>query len=121
MKRINWKSKLLTKVLVVLHIASMTFPGAVYALEAVKLVEYGQHIGPDTYYRNMNYITPNGKFMVNMIESRLDSEFIKVEAADSGSSLTNKPVSYQALQKTDANRRVIGAVNMTFDMTTIKA
>lgn len=121
MEKINWRSGFLTKVLIVLLAASMTFPGAVYALEAVKLSEDGQYVGPDTYYRKMNYATANGKFMVNMIESRFDSKFIKVEAADSGSSLTNKPVSYQALQKTDENRRVIGAVNGDFfDMTTIK-
>lgn len=120
MKKIN-SSRFLTKVLVVLLIAAMTFPGAVYSLESAKLIEDGQHIGPGTYYRNMNYTTTNGKFMINMVESKLDSEYIRIEAADSGSSLTNKPVSYQALQKSDENRRVIGAINGDFfDMTTIK-
>ncbi|MEA4849654.1 MAG: phosphodiester glycosidase family protein [Clostridiaceae bacterium] len=121
MRKINQKSKFFTKVLIILIIASMTFPGAVYSLEAVKIVEDGQDIGPGTYYRSMNYITPNGKFAINMIESRLDEEYIRVETADSGSSLVNKPVSYQALQNTDESRRVIGAVNGDFfDMTTIK-
>lgn len=120
MKRISG-SGFLIKVLVVLLIASMTFPGAVYSLESAKLIEDGQHIGPGTYYRNMNYITPNGNFMVNMIESKFDSEYIRIGAADSGSSLTNKPVSYQALQKTNDTSRVIGAINGDFfDMTTIK-
>ena len=121
MMNINFKKKFFTKVLALLIIASMTFPGAVYAQGAVKLIANGQNIGPGTYYRNMNYITPNGKFMVNMVETRFDAEYLKVEAADGGSSIVNKPVSYQALQKTDKDRRVIGAVNGDFfDMTTIK-
>ena len=121
MKRNNRNSKLLTKILVVLLIASITFPAAVYSLESAKLIEDGQHIGPGTYYRNMNYITPNGNFMVNMIESKFDTKYISIEVADSGSSLTNKPVSYQASQKNSENKRVIGAVNGDFfDMTTVK-
>ncbi len=46
MRKINQKSKFFTKVLIILIIASMTFPGAVYSLEAVKIVEDGQDIGP---------------------------------------------------------------------------
>lgn len=121
MRKIDLRNKFFAKVLSILIIASIIFPGTVYSQEAVKLIENGQHIGPGTYFRNMNYITPNGNFMVNMIEGRLDAEYLKVEAADGGSSIVNKPVSYQALQKSDKNKRVIGAVNGDFfDMTTIK-
>lgn len=121
MKKVNLKNKFFTKILALLIIASMTFPGAVYAQGAAKLIENGQHIGPGTYYRNMNYITPNGKFMVNMVETRFDAEYLKVKVADGGESIVNKPVSYQALQNTDNDKRVIGAVNGDFfDMTTIK-
>lgn len=121
MRRVNLKNSFFAKALALLIIVSMTFPGAVYAEGAVKLIENGQHIGPGTYYRNMNYITPNGNFMVNMVETRFDAEYLKVETADGGYSIVNKPVSYQALQKTDKDRRVIGAVNGDFfDMTTIK-
>ena len=121
MKNMNLRNKLSTKVLALLLIASMTFPGAVYAKGTTKIYENGQEIGPGTYYRNLNYITPNGNFMVNMMECRLDAEYLKVEVGDAGSSIVNKPVSYQALQKTSKDRRVIGAINGDFfDMTTIK-
>ncbi|HYE82620.1 MAG TPA: phosphodiester glycosidase family protein [Clostridia bacterium] len=128
MKKKNLRNTLFTKVLVLLIIASMVFPGTVFAKGAtfakgsVKLVESGQNIGPGTYYRNMNYLTPNGKFMVNMVECRYDTEYLKIETADGwGDGIINKPVSYQAQQKADKDRRVIGAVNGDFfDMTTIK-
>ncbi|MHB1392125.1 MAG: phosphodiester glycosidase family protein [Clostridia bacterium] len=122
MRKMNRSSKFFTKVLTLLIIASMVFPGAVYSQGAVKLIENGQHIGPGTYYRNMNYITPNGNFMVNMVECRFDAEYLKIETSDGwGDSIVNKPVTYQALQNTDKDRRVIGAVNGDFfDMTTIK-
>ncbi|HYF81487.1 MAG TPA: phosphodiester glycosidase family protein [Clostridia bacterium] len=121
MRRMNVKDKVFTKFLALLIIASMVFPGAVYSQGAVKLIENGQNIGPGTYYRNMNYITPNGKFMVNMVECRLDAEYLKIEAMDGGDTIVNKPVTYQALQKSDKDRRVISAVNGDFfDMTLIK-
>ncbi len=127
MKKMNSSRKFFTKVLTLLIIASMVFPGAVYSQGglfskgAVKLIENGQHIGPGTYYRNMNYITPNGNFMVNMVECRFDAEYLKIEASDGGDTIVNKPVTYQALQNSDKDRRVIGAVNGDFfDMTTIK-
>jgi len=121
MKKINFKNKFFTNVLTLLIIASMIFQGTVYAQEAAKLIENGQHIGPGTYYRNMNYLTLDGSFMVNMVECRFDEEYLKVEAADGGSSIVNKPVSYQALHKTNEDRRVISAVNGDFfDMTTVK-
>jgi len=121
MRKINLKNRFFKNVLTLLIIASMIFPGTVYAGEASKLIESGQHIGPGTYYRSMNYLTPDGNFMVNMVECRFDAEYLKVEAADGGSSIVNKPVSYQALQKTNEDRRVISAVNGDFfDMTTIK-
>lgn len=121
MRKMDLKNKLFTKVLTFLTIASMVFPGAVYSQGAVKLIENGQHIGPGTYYRNMNYLTPNGNFMVNMVECRFDAEFLKIEAADGGSTIVNKPVTQQAIMNTDKERKVIGAVNGDFfDMTTIK-
>lgn len=121
MKKMNLKNKLLTRVLSLMIIASIAFPGAVHAERAVRLIENGQHIGPGTYYRNMNYITPNGNFMVNMVEARFDAEYLKVEVADGGDSIVNKPVTYQALRNTSENQRVISAVNGDFfDMTTIK-
>ena len=121
MKKMDLKNKFFAKMLSLLIIASIIFPGNVYSQGAVKLIENGQEIGPGTYYRNMNYITPNGNFMVNMVEGRIDAEYLKVEAADGGSSIVNKPVSYQALQKSNENRRVISAINGDFfDMTTIK-
>ncbi len=122
MRKMNGFKRFCTKVLTLLIIASMTFPGAVYSQSAVKLIENGQHIGPGTYYRNMNYITPNGNFMVNMVECRFDAEYLKIETSDGwGDTIVNKPVTYQALQKSDKDRRVIGAVNGDFfDMTTIK-
>ena len=121
MRSINLRNRFFAKVLALIIIASTVFPGAVYSREAVRLIENGQHIGPGTYYRNMNYITSGGSFMVNMVECRFDEQYLKVEVADGGSSIVNKPVSYQAMQKSDENRRVIGAVNGDFfDMTTIK-
>jgi hypothetical protein len=127
MKRNILKNNFLKRALTLLIIASMVFPGTVYSQSgfltkgAVKLIEAGEHIGPGAYYRNMNYITSNGKFMVNMLECRFDAEYLKVEVADSGDTIVNKTVTYQALRKTNADRRVIGAVNGDFfDMTTIK-
>jgi hypothetical protein len=121
MRKTNRSSKFFTKVLTLLIIASMVFPGAVYSQGAVKLIEEGQHIGPGTYYRNMNYLTPNGNFMVNMVECRFDAEYLKIETTDGGDPIINKPVTYQAQQNSDKDGRVIGAINGDFfDMTTIK-
>lgn len=121
MKNVRLRNRLLTKALAFVTIASMILPGTVYSQGATRLIESGQHIGPGTYYRNMNYITPNGNFMVNMVECRFDAEFLKVEAADGGPVIVNKPVTQQALQNSGEDRRVIGAINGDFfDMTTIK-
>lgn len=121
MIKLTLKNKFFARVLILLIIASMIFPVAAYSQEEVKPVENGQHIGPGTYYKNINYIADSGSFMINMLECRFDEEYLKVETADAGSSLVNKPVSYQALQKTGENRRVIGAVNGDyFDMKTVK-
>jgi hypothetical protein len=121
MKNVRLRNRLLTKALTFVIIASMVLPGTVYSQGAIRLIESGQHIGPGTYYRNMNYLTPNGNFMVNMVECRFDAEFLRVEAADGGPTIVNKPVTHQALQNSGENRRVIGAINGDFfDMTTIK-
>ncbi len=93
MRSINLRNRFFAKVLALIIIASTVFPGAVYSREAVRLIENGQHIGPGTYYRNMNYITSGGSFMVNMVECRFDEQYLKVEVADGGSSIVNKPVS----------------------------
>ncbi len=121
MKSIDLRGKFLARLLVIIVIAAMTFPGAVYSLKAVNIVENGQHIGPGAYYKNVNYVTAKGNFMINMVECRFDEQYLKVEVADGGSNIVNKPVSYQALQKSNEDRRVIGAVNGDFfDMTIIK-
>lgn len=121
MKKMNFKGYFLKRAVALAVAAVMAFPGIVYAKGNTRIFENGQEIGPGTYYRNVNYITPNGKFMVNMMECNLDAEFVKVEVGDGGSTIVNKPVSYQAMQNSSNGRRVIGAVNGDFfDMTTIK-
>lgn len=122
MKKISLGNTFIKKALAVLVAASMMLPGTVYAkINATKIYENGQEIGPGTYYNNLNYITPNGNFMVNMLECNLDAKYLKVEVGDGGSTIVNKPVSYQAQLNTNSNRRVIGATNGDFfDMTTVK-
>ncbi|HWR61829.1 MAG TPA: phosphodiester glycosidase family protein [Clostridia bacterium] len=121
MEKLNFRNRFLKRAIALAVAVSLAFPGVVYAKGTTKVYEAGQEIGPGTYYRNLNYITPNGKFMVNMMECNLDEEYLRVEVADGGSAIVNKPVSYQALQKNTSERRVIGATNGDFfDMTTIK-
>lgn len=128
MRKMKLKNKFIAQILILLIVTSTVFPGTVYAKGSLfsqgsaKLVENGQNIGPGTYYRNMNYLTPNGKFMVNMVECRFDAEYLKVETADGWvEGIANKPVSFQVQQNTNQNRRVISAVNGDFfDMTTVK-
>jgi len=121
MGKLNFRNRFLKRAIALAVAASMAFPGIVYAKGTTKVYEAGQEIGPGAYYRNLNYITPNGKFMVNMMECNLDEEYLKVEVGDGGSTIVNKPVSYQASQQNTSERRVIGATNGDFfDMTTIK-
>ncbi len=121
MEKLNFRNGLFKRTIALAVAATLAFPGVVNAKGTTKVYENGQEIGPGTYYRNLNYITPNGKFMVNMMESNMDSEYLKVEVADGGSTIVNKPVSYQASLNNNDGRRVIGATNGDFfDMTTIK-
>jgi hypothetical protein len=88
MNKVSLGNKLMKKALAVLVAASMMLPGTVYAkINATKIYESGQEIGPGTYYNNLNYITPNGNFMVNMLECDLDAKYLKVEVADGGSKI----------------------------------
>jgi len=121
MEKLNFRNRFFKRAIALAVAATIAFPGVVSAKGTTKVYENGQEIGPGTYYRNLNYITPNGKFMVNMLESDLGSEYLKVEVADGGSTIVNKPVSYQTVQNNTGEKRVLGATNGDFfDMTTIK-
>lgn len=121
MKGSSMKTKLYSKLLAVLLILSMLLPAVVYSQDEMGIYEKGQYIGPGTYYKNIKYITPNGNFSVNMLEADIGTEFLKIEASHGNGTITNKPVTAQALQKNTNGRRVIGAVNGDFfDMSLIK-
>jgi len=115
------RNKLYSKILSVLIIFSILLPGAVYSENTTGVIEQGQEIGPGTYYKNIKYTTPNGKFTVNMLETTLGAEYIKVEASHGNGTITNMPVTAQAIRKNTEERRVIGAINGDFfDMSVIK-
>lgn len=115
------RKRTISKLLVFILTASLILSGFVYSEETPVLTETGQNVGPGTYYSNMQYVTPNGRFVINTLEAAVGTEYLKIEASDGGSPIVNKTVSYQALQKSGNDSRVIGAVNGDFfDMTLIK-
>lgn len=98
----------------------LLFSNVLYAAknnETVKnniIEESIQQIGPGTYYKNTNLITPNGIFNINTVETSIGTKFIKVEAGDNGRAIGTATISKQAEQKYQDDSRVIGAVNGDF-------
>ncbi|MGE5630164.1 MAG: phosphodiester glycosidase family protein [Caulobacteraceae bacterium] len=121
MNKTSTRKRYLSKALAFLIILSMLLSGMVYSQDTASVAEKGQDIGPGTYYRNLDYITPNGKFVINMLETNIGTEYIKIEASHGNGTIVNKTVTAQALQKNNNDQRVIGAINGDFfDMTLIK-
>lgn len=121
MNKSSIKTKLYSKLLAVLLVFSMVLPGIAYSENTMGIFEKGQDIGPGTYYKNVNYVTPNGTFAVNMLEADPASEYIKIEASHGNGTIVNKPVTAQAIQKNTNDRKVIGAINGDFfDMSLVK-
>ena len=108
------------KSIAILLILVFALSGILYA-DSTGIIESGQGVGPGTYYKNMVYDTPNGKFVINVLEAAIDTEYLKVETSDSGSKIVNKTVQKQALEKNSSDKIVIGAVNGDFfDMAIVK-
>lgn len=112
-------SKKLIRALSFLIILTMLFSNILYAendsvAEESILNESIQQIGPGTYFKQTNWITTNGVFNINTVETAIGTKFIKVEAADNGRATGTSTVSKQSEQKVQKDSRVIGAVNGDF-------
>ncbi len=73
-----------------------------------------QQVGPGTYFKQINWTTPNNKYNINVLETYIGTEFIKVEAGDNGRATGIATVSKQAESKYQNDSRVIGAINGDF-------
>ncbi len=81
--------------------------------------ESGQMITPSTYYRNIVIKDEKAIYNLNLLESIVNKNNIKIETADSGKVVGRSSVLSQALSKNNETRRVIGAVNGDFFNTQI--
>ncbi|MGI6235875.1 MAG: phosphodiester glycosidase family protein [Christensenellales bacterium] len=102
------------RILAFLVAFTMLFSCLLYAEEKSILNESSQQMGPDTYYKNASWITENGIFNINTVETNIGAEFIKIEVSDNGKAIGTSTVSKQAEQKYGKDTRVIGAINGDF-------
>lgn len=103
------------KALSLLLVFTLLFSSVLYADgENTVYTENSQQIGPGTHYRSANWVTPNGVFNINMVETLIGTEYIKMEASDSGKAVGTETVSKQAGKKFSTDSRVIGAINGDF-------
>ncbi len=121
MKILLQRRRTISKLLVCVLMVATILSGFVYSEESQGIVETSQNVGPGTYYRNLQYATPNGRYVINTLEAAIGTEYLKIEASDGGSPIVNKTVTHQALVKSGLDSRVIGAVNGDFfDMSLVK-
>lgn len=81
--------------------------------------ESGQLITQSTYYRNIVMKDEKKVYNLNLLESVINKNDIKIETADSGKTVGRSSVLSQALAKNNEQRRVVGAVNGDFFNTQI--
>ena len=93
---------------------TLLFSSFLYAEEQSILNESSQQIGPGTYFKNVGWITPNGTFNINMVETTIGTEYIKIEASDNGKATGTSIIAKQAEQKNGKDTRVISAINGDF-------
>ena len=102
------------KALCLLLIFTMLFPILLYAEGESAYTESSQQIGPGTHYKSAAWVTPNGVFNINMVETQIGTQYIKMEASDSGKAIGTEAVSKQAQKKYSDDSRVLGAINGDF-------
>ena len=68
------------RVLSLLIALSMLLTNLVFAQEEIVLKENVQQIGPHTYYKNINWISDKGIFNINVVETDMKGEYIRIEA-----------------------------------------
>lgn len=76
--------------------------------------ETSQQVGPNTHYKNATWTTSNGVFKINMVETIIGNQYIKIETSDNGKAVGTESVSKQAQRKYSDSSRVIGAINGDF-------
>lgn len=102
------------RVLSLLMAFAMVLSSMVFAQEESILNESIQQIGPGTYFKNAGWVTPNGTFNINMVETTIGTEYIKIEASDNGKATGTATITKQAEQKNGKDTRVISAINGDF-------
>lgn len=102
------------KALCLLLAFTLLFSTMLYADGEGAYSESSQQIGPGTHYKKAAWVTPKGIFSINMVETLIGTEYIKVEASDSGKAVGTETVSKQAQKKYSDDTRVLGAVNGDF-------
>jgi len=102
------------RVLSLLLAFTLLFSSILYADIGGEYKETGQQVGPNTYYKNATLKTQKNIFTINMVETILGDEYIKIETSDSGKVVGTQSVSKQAQKKYSDSSRVIGAINGDF-------
>ena len=102
------------RVLSLLIALSMLLTNLVFAQEEIVLKENVQQIGPHTYYKNINWISDKGIFNINVVETDMKGEYIRIEASDNGKATGTSTVTKQAEPKNSVDSRVIAAINGDF-------
>lgn len=97
-----------------LLVFTILFSSLVFAQEESILNQSSQQIGPGTYFKNTGWITPNGIFSINTVETIIGTKYIRVETSDNGKATGTATVAKQAEQKNGKDTRVISAINGDF-------
>lgn len=102
------------RVLSLLLVFTLLFSTMLYAEGENAYTESSQQIGPGTHYKSAALVTPNGMFNINMVETHIGTQYIKVETSDSGKAVGTETVSKQAEKKFSKDSRALGAINGDF-------
>lgn len=102
------------RVLSLLLAFTLLFSTILYGDAVDEYKETSQQVGPNTHYKNATWTTPSGTFRINMVETIIGNQYIKIETSDNGKAVGTESVSKQAQKKYSENSRVIGAINGDF-------
>ncbi|HHY78098.1 MAG TPA: hypothetical protein GX498_06280, partial [Clostridiales bacterium] len=106
--------KKLIRMLSLLMALSLFLSNFVLAQEEGVWKENVQQIGPHTYHKNISWISEKGIFNINMVETDMKGEYIRIEVADNGKATGTATVTKQAEPKNSVDSRVIAAINGDF-------
>lgn len=106
--------KKLIRMLSLLMALSLFLSNLVLAQEENVWKENVQQIGPHTYHKNISWISEKGIFNINMVETDMKGEYIRIEVADNGKATGTATVTKQAEPKNSVDSRVIAAINGDF-------